>query len=192
MNAVTLDERSNMVVCGAHDHTLTLFDRTNGSLTNERTVQLASGPINSVRVAHHRGFEGVSFVATYSGAIVRVARDGTLLGKFRVHENAVKALRLHPSESLGVSCSADGILVSWDLDGKLLQQFLGHTAIIDDVDIDPSGRQIASTGGDFTLKVYGQDSARLLHSVSLGRRSPKGICFLDEQTVIVSNYWGSC
>jgi len=190
MNAVTLDERSEMVVCGAHDHTVTLFDRVHGGLTNERMVRLAAGPINSVRVAHHPGFEGVTFVATYSGAIVRVARDGKVLGKFRVHENAVKALRLHPSKPMGVSCSADGVLVSWDLEGNLLQQFLGHTAIIDDVDIAPSGRQIASTGRDFTLKVFETESGRLLHSVSLGRRSPKGICFHDESTVIVSNYWG--
>jgi hypothetical protein len=30
----------------------------------------------------------------------------------------------------------------------------------------------------------------MTHSVSLGRRSPKSMCFLDERTVIVGNYWG--
>jgi hypothetical protein len=30
----------------------------------------------------------------------------------------------------------------------------------------------------------------MLHSVLLGRRSPKGICFYDEKTVVVANYWG--
>ena len=28
------------------------------------------------------------------------------------------------------------------------------------------------------------------HSVALGRRSPKSMCFVDETTVIVGNYWG--
>src|SRR6185503_6575164 len=116
--------------------------------------------------------------------------EGKLLGKFRVHENAVKALRLHPTKPIGVSCSADGILVSWDLDGNQLNEFLGHTVIIDDVDISPSGRHIASSGRDFTLKVYETESGRLLHSVSLGRRSPKGVCFYDERTVFIANYWG--
>ena len=58
------------------------------------------------------------------------------------------------------------------------------------VDIDPTGRYIASTGRDFTLKVYETESARMCHSVALGRRSPKGLCFFDVRTVIVSNYWG--
>jgi WD40 repeat protein len=89
-----------------------------------------------------------------------------------------------------VSCSADGILVSWDLDGTLLERFLGHMAIIDDVDLDPTGRLLASVGRDFVLKVYELESARLRHSVSLGRRSPKAVCFFDEHTVIVTNYWG--
>ena len=190
MNAVTLDDKSNLVVCGAHNHALYIFDKKEGNLVNERSVRLGEGPVNSVRVAHQPRFEDVSFVACYSGAIVRVSRDAKLLGKFRVHENAVKALRLHPTQPKGVSCSADGSLVSWDLDGNQLNEFLGHTAIIDDVDIDPTGRMIASSGRDFTLKVYDMDSARMLHSVNLGRRSPKGVCFYDAQTVFIANYWG--
>jgi hypothetical protein len=64
-------------------------------------------------------------------------------------------------------------------------------AIVDDVDIDPSGRFIASVGRDFTLKVYDLADGRLLHSVSLGRRSPKAVLFWDPRTVIATNYWGA-
>ena len=190
MNAVTLDEQSGLVVCGAHNHTLYFFDRTGDRLINERTIRLEEGPINSIRVAHQSGFENVAFAGCYSGAIVCASSDGRIRRKFRVHENAVKALRLHPSKPMGTSCSADGVLATWDLEGNLLHELLGHTAIIDDVDIDPTGRYIASTGRDFTLKVYETESARMCHSVALGRRSPKGLCFFDVRTVIVSNYWG--
>ena len=31
----------------------------------------------------------------------------------------------------------------------------------------------------------------LLQSLSIGRRSPKAVCFLDPKTVIVTNYWGA-
>lgn len=31
----------------------------------------------------------------------------------------------------------------------------------------------------------------LLQSLSLGRRSPKAVCFLDPKTVIVTTYWGA-
>jgi toxoflavin biosynthesis protein ToxC len=190
MNAVTLDDASELVVTGAHNHRIHIFQRVNGSLNNEIELALGEGPINSIRVCHYPGYEDISYVACYSGAIVKVSKDGQILGKFRVHENAVKALRLHPTKPIGVSCSADGILVSWDLDGNLLHHFLGHMAIIDDVDIDPTGQYIASTGRDFTVKVYRLDDAQLLHTVNLGHRSPKGILFYGEHTVIIANYWG--
>ncbi len=64
-------------------------------------------------------------------------------------------------------------------------------AIVDDVDIDPGGNLITSVSRDFTMKVYRIDDGKLLHSFSLGHRSPKGVCFFDPQTVIVTNYWGA-
>ncbi len=64
-------------------------------------------------------------------------------------------------------------------------------AIVDDVDIDPPGNFITSVSRDFTMKVYRLDDGMLLQSFSLGHRSPKGVCFFDPQTVIVTNYWGA-
>jgi hypothetical protein len=63
-------------------------------------------------------------------------------------------------------------------------------SIVDDVDIDPSGTMLASVGRDFVLKVYELETGRLQYSVSMGRRSPKAVCFFDERTVVVTNYWG--
>ena len=190
-NAVTMDDDYKMVVCGAHDQNLHLFEKQNASLANEVEVFLGEGPINCVRIAHHAGYERNTFVACYSGAIVRVNDSGDVLNTIRVHDGAVKALRLHPSRPLGVSCSADGALLSWDFEGELLHRYPGHMAIVDDVDIDPSGEFIVSVSRDFTAKIYRLDDGQLLHSVSLGRRSPKGVCFLDPTTVIVTNYWGA-
>lgn len=190
MNAVTISEADNIVVAGAHNQTLHIFDRHEGNLENEIEVLLGEGPINSIRVSHHEGFKATAFVGCYSGAIVRVLRDGTITGKFRPHENAVKALRLHPKDPIGVSCSADGVLASWNLDGRVLNHFVGHLAIIDDVDIDPTGSLIASAGRDFALRVYDIYENRLKHTVSLGRRSPKSLCFWSHDAVVVANYWG--
>jgi WD40 repeat protein len=187
-NAVTVDPEYNLVITGAHDQKLHLFDRR---LENEIEVRLGQGPINCVRVAHHPGFERHTFVACYSGAIIRVDDRGSVLDTIRVHDGAVKSLRLHPSRPLGVSCSADGALLSWGFDGMLRERFLGHMAIVDDVDIEPNGELIVSVSRDFTAKVYRLDDAKLLHSISLGKRSPKGVCFLDAKTVIVTNYWGA-
>ena len=189
-NAVTLDDVGSRVLVGAHNQTLLLLDRDGPSFTGEQEITLGEGPINCVRVAHHPGLEGEAFVACYSGTIVRLSPDGTIHSRIRVHEGAVKALRLHPKQEIGVSCSADGALLSWDFAGQLLKRYPGHMAIVDDVDISPSGERIASVSRDFTLKVYGLESGRLLHSIALGRRSPKGLLFLEEDTVIVTNDWG--
>ena len=103
----------------------------------------------------------------------------------------MKALALHPSQALGVSCGADQMLIAWDFEGRLVERFLGHMAIIDDVDIDPTGTLVASVSRDFTLKVHGLHDGKLRYSVNLGRRSPKAVCFTDPRTVVVANYWGS-
>jgi len=191
MNAVTMDETYGLVVSGAHNHKLHIFQHADGRLQREIEVHLHEGPINCVRVAHNPGFESDIFAACYSGAIVRVAPDGQVKDKIRVHEGAVKSLRIHPNQPLGVSCGADGLLLSWGLGGGLIEGFLGHTAIVDDVDIDPTGECIASVSRDFTLKIYRLADGRLLHSILLGLRSPKSVCYLTPTIVVVGDYWGA-
>ena len=190
MNGVTLDDASGLVVAGAHDQKLHIFRRRGRELTPEIEVDLAEGPINSVRIAHHPGYEGEIFVATYHGATVRLSSEGEIRGRFRLNDGAVKALCLHPTEPLGISCSADGGAVSWTFEGEVVERYLGHVAIADDIDIDPTGELVATVSRDFTLKVYAVRTGRLVAARSLGQRSPKSICFWDRDTVLVGNYWG--
>ncbi|MBX3713619.1 MAG: WD40 repeat domain-containing protein [Lysobacter sp.] len=191
MNAVTSRDGGHRVVCGAHDQHLHVFERDGDGVPVAATWHhLGEGPINCVRGTTTAHGEDTLFVACYSGAIVRTDREGTPLARFAHHDNAVKALRLHPTRRIGVSCSADGVLTSWDFDGHLLHRFAGHTAIIDDLDLDPSGDFLATTGRDFHLLFYRLDDGVLLDAFDLGRRSPKGLCFVDRDTVVVSNYWG--
>lgn len=191
MNAVTADAAYQVVIAGAHDHKLHIFPIDSSGLGKGFSIRLGQGPINGIRIAHHPGYESDAFVACYSGSILRVSRTGQIRGSINVHEGAVKALRIHATEAMGVSCGADGLLVSWSLDGEMLRRFPGHTAIVDDVDIDPGGTMVASAGRDFILKVHHLQTGALLHAIQLGRRSPKSICFVDQNTVIVGDYWGT-
>ena len=84
----------------------------------------------------------------------------------------------------------DGSVLVWDFEGNLVHRLVGHMGIVDDIDIDPSGKMVTSVSRDFTMKVFSLDDGKMLHSVSLGRRSPKAVCFFDPQTVVVTNYWG--
>lgn len=190
-NAVTLDNTNRVAIAGCHDQKLQFTQVEKSGLPRESEVYIGEGPVNSVRVARHSGYEGHVFAACYSGAIVRVDGSGSVVHTIRLHDGAVKALCLHPTNTVGASCSADGGLLSWDFSGRLENRFTGHMAIVDDVDMDPTGTLIASVSRDFTMKVYELDSGKLVHSFALGRRSPKGVCFFDRETVIVTNYWGS-
>ncbi|HKV40692.1 MAG TPA: PQQ-binding-like beta-propeller repeat protein [Blastocatellia bacterium] len=191
MNAVMVDAIHGVVMGGAHNHKLFMYQRADGEFRDEREVSLNEGPINCIRMANNPGYEGDVFAACYSSAIVRVGLDGKIRGKIQVHEGAVKSLRIHPNIPAGVSCGADGLLLSWKLDGGLLERFPGHTAIVDDVDIDPTGQFAASVSRDFKLNVYRFTDGRLLHSIPLGQRSPKSVCFWSSSVVIVGDYWGA-
>lgn len=189
-NAVTFDDEDGRVLCGTHGQALHIFERTEHGLVGAASLRLDEGPINCVRISRRPGNEGEAFVACYSGAIVRVDRKGGVRGILRIHEGAVKALRLHSTRPIGVSCSADGAVLAWSLSGEVLARFPGHIEIVNDVGLDPSGSRIASISRDFSLKLYELESGRLLRSIFLGRRSPKCLCFLDASTVLVGNYWG--
>lgn len=190
MNAVTVLDDGQRIIGGAHDQHLHVFTRSGDALHADTANHLGEGPINCIRASTQDGWRESLFVACYSGAVVRTDRDGCVQDRFAHHENAVKALRLHPTRPVGVSCSADGVLTSWRFSGELLHRFAGHTAIIDDIDLDPSGEFLASTGRDFHLLIYRLDDGVLLQAFDLGRRSPKAVCFVDRETVVVTNYWG--
>ena len=194
MNAVTVStsmpDGGEEVIAGAHDQSLYRFDANNGSLEESMAINLGRGPINCIRVSGHADYKGQSFVACYTGVILRLSARGEVLGEIYAHGNAVKALVLHPTRCIGVSCSAEGVLAAWDFNGQVLREYPGHMAIIDDVDIDPSGERIASVGRDFSLKIHGLDDGILYHSISLGRRSPKAVAFVSSDVVVVTNYWG--
>jgi WD40 repeat protein len=190
MNSICLDDTAAKVLAGSHNHNLHIFDLSNGQLCNEHTLRLNEGPINCIRLSAPMDGVRDAFVACYSGSIVRVSLDGEIKGKFKLHDGAVKSVRTHPEKALGVSGAADGSLITWDFNGQQIKRLQGHTAIVDDIDFDPSGKFVASVSRDFTVNVYDVDSGCMLHSILLGRQSPKCVLFWSQDTVIVGNYWG--
>jgi WD40 repeat protein len=96
-----------------------------------------------------------------------------------------------PEAGIGVSCGADGTTFSWTLDrGERVRSFAAHTAIVNDLAVDPAGQRVATVGRDFVLNVYELEEGRLLQALPLSRRSPKAVAFADPQAVIVGDYWG--
>jgi WD40 repeat protein len=190
MNAVALSPDGRLLSGGTHDSRLVLYQSEGGSFEPKRTVELGQGPVNTIRFRPLPSGRADIFAGCYSGVIVRLDEDGEIEGHIKVHEGAVKALRVHPEQALGVSCGADQNLLVWSTDGGLLANLKGHSAIINDVDLDPSGDLLASVSRDFTLKIYDIGAGKLIHSLALGRRSLKSVCFFSATRVFVGDYWG--
>jgi hypothetical protein len=190
MNAVAIDRRGRVVAGGAHDHRLHLWHAEDGQLVEQVEVSLGEGPINTIQFWEPPDGEPEVFAGCYSGAVARVGLDGRVRKVLRCHEGAVKALRLLPDRELGLSCAADGSAHAWDLEGRLQARFVGHNAIINDLDAEPGGSLVASVSRDFTVKVYELDGGRLVESIELGRRSLKCVCFFDARNIFIGDYWG--
>lgn len=203
MNAVTVsphpaNDQQSLVWCGAHDHRLYLYRADNSGLEELHALALGEGPINCIRTmpgpAGDDQARQVAYAACYSGAVIRLNLAQDLVPRIEtrlpLHEGAVKAVRVRQQGDLAASGAADGSLCTWALDGSVRHQLAGHTAIVDDVDFDPSGTLIASVSRDFTINVYEVETGRLLHSILLGRESPKCVLFWDTETAFVGNYWG--
>jgi len=194
MNAVAFDSGNSRIYCGDHHNTLHQLTYASDGLNYQRATAINEGPINSVKVAKtndcHGDYQAHAFVGCYSGTVCVVAPDGRLRHQFRLHDNAVKSIVLHPQQAVGVSCSADGILVVWDFDGNLLHELQAHDAIINDVGISPGGNEVVSVSRDFSLKRYDINRNRLISTITLPAKSPKSVCYFDEKTILIGNYWG--
>lgn len=190
MNAVALDATHRRVVAGAHNQRLHFYQLEPQRLSSQLEVDLAEGPINFIEIARQPEIDGHIFVACYSGKVVHLSPEGQILAKLPVHDGAVKSVRLHDARPLGFSCSASGQLHSWTLDGEIVERYLGHTAIINDLDVDPQGKFLVSVSRDFTLKMYEVDGGRLRSSFALGSRSLKSVCLMSSRVAIVGDYWG--
>jgi toxoflavin biosynthesis protein ToxC len=189
-NAVTMDPLSGLVISGTHDQKLQSYLDTGAGLENSAELPLNDGPVNCVRVANQPGYERQIFAACYSGAIVRADYAGQVLGRFTAHDGAAKALRLAPHVPVGVSCGADGSVNSWSFDGVMGSAFKGHTAIVNDLDLEPDGTRLVTVGRDFSLRIFSFEDGRLLDAIPVGHHSPKSVCFFDADTIIVGTYWG--
>lgn len=194
MNAITTTQSQPSgafdILTGTHDQSIQRYAVRSGRIQQVFSINLNQGPINCIRVSDQPNYNQDLFVACYTGAIVHTNADGQIQGEIHVHDNAVKALALHPRQAIGVSCSADGKLAAWQFNGEQIADYPGHLAIIDDVAISPNGELVASAGRDFTLKIHGLLSGDLRQNIGLGRRSPKALEFLNDDVVIVTNYWG--
>ncbi len=188
MNAVAYDPHHARILTGAHNHVLHQLRVSVTGLRFETSYTLGLGPINTIRFTP-QGEE--AWIGTYSGTLVHWSPDKhAVIGAYRLHDGAIKALRLLADLHEGVSCSAAGEVVAWDWSGHRARNFGGHTAIVNDLDVSSDGRWLVTIGRDFILRLYEYQTGRLMTAVDLGRRSPKSVLLINEHEALVGDYWG--
>lgn len=93
-------------------------------------------------------------------AIYDVRERNRLVG----HDNYwATAVSFAPQGDRFASAGMDGTLKLWNLEGKLLQTFSGHTAGVYDLSFSPNGDSLASASYDGTVKRWNLDG-QLLHT----------------------------
>jgi WD40 repeat protein len=124
-------------------------------------------------------------VASYDGWISIVDANDFSIRSFSVHAGAVKAVAAVTPRRF-VSCGADGSVASWTLDGDVADLYR-HDAIANDVACH--GQRVVSVGRDFTARVFDLESLEIA-VIPLAHRSPKSVCFLSSDHILVGDYWG--
>ncbi|KAL9558810.1 hypothetical protein MBANPS3_000710 [Mucor bainieri] len=83
---------------------------------------------------------------------IRLWRQGKLVHVYQGHTEAVRGLALVPNVGF-VSCSNDGTLRVWTLEGECIQQLDGHTSFVYSVDVLSTG-EFVSAGEDRTVRIW--------------------------------------
>ena len=87
--------------------------------------------------------------------------DWRLKMSFYESNQAVWVVSWHPNGSMIASGSAEGIISLWDVNGKLLQQFRGHSHSISSLSWSGDGQRLASAGShDLTIRIWDLKTGR--------------------------------
>ncbi|MFK7787562.1 MAG: WD40 repeat domain-containing protein [Crocinitomicaceae bacterium] len=187
-NACALAPDGKTALLGTHNQKIFIISIEGGDLYERGTLTPGEGPINSIRVSHD---SSKAFVAAYSGKVIAISMDDHDYNPIPIHGNAVKAIELHPSMNIGVSCCAGGEIIKWDFDGNKLGEFEPHDSIVNDIAVSLDGKHLASVGRDFILNIHDFSSLAKIASIPIGNKSLKSVCFNGNGDVCVGDYWGN-
>ncbi|KAJ3183566.1 hypothetical protein HDU85_001995 [Gaertneriomyces sp. JEL0708] len=98
------------------------------------------------------GLEDGTYLTASADKTIKMWNGDKCVRTFTGHTDAVRGLALLPGQRF-VSCSNDGLLRIWSLDGKCLHELAGHTSFVYSVSALPTG-EIVSSGEDRTARVW--------------------------------------
>ena len=102
--------------------------------------------------------------------LLRDARTHESVARFSGHEHPVSRGTFSPDSRRLATCSHDGTVRVWPMDGSACQVLLGHTSLVFAAAFHPDGTRLATAGGDGAIWLWdlarGEEVARLLGHTS--------------------------
>jgi len=108
--------------------------------------------------------------------------------KFRAsHGNAINTLSIDSKGRYVASGSWDNVIKLWEVDnGRLVQDFLGHTHYISSVEFSPNGTHLASGSGDRTIRIWNIRDGKLVKVLRGHKDGIKDLVYSKDGNYILS------
>jgi WD40 repeat protein len=171
------------VVSGGYDHTLQVWDASNG-----REIFSYRGHSDPVRAARWSP-DGKTIASASNDHTAHVweAATGRKISVFRGHTDSVTSLAWSPDSRLVVSAGLSKQAMIWEaLTGKRLLTLRGHTSLVAAVAWSPDGTRIASGGLDKTVRIYDASSGEMIFVYHGHSDSVKALVWSPDSTRIAS------
>ncbi len=151
VGAVAFSPDATLIVTGAEDHVVRLWQRETG-----RLVRRMVGHSSAVTAV---GFspDGAIIASTSHDRTARLwdVRSGRMLRTLQGHVYHVYALAFDPRGRWLATASWDQTIQLWDLkSGEMVKKLRGHSAPVRAIDFSPDGKWLASGADDQTVRLW--------------------------------------
>ncbi|EPY51121.1 WD repeat protein Lub1 [Schizosaccharomyces cryophilus OY26] len=117
-----------------------------------------------------------SFVTGSADKTIKIWKGDKLVKSFEAHVDCVRSLCKIPQGF--ASCSNDGTVKLWSLDGHLLQELHGHTSFVYSLTYVPTLNLLASCGEDKSVRIWKESDC--IQRIALPTTSIWSVCALPD------------
>jgi WD40 repeat protein len=183
VNGVAISADGRLVVSGADDRTVRVWDRASGQLLHR--LEGHTDWVRGVSISA----DGRWVVSGGDDKTVRVwdRASGKLLHQLEGHTRSVYSVAISADGRWVVSGGTDEMVRVWDrTSGQLLHQLEGHKGSVYGVAISADGRWVVSGADDRTVRVWDRASGQTLHQLEEHKDWVYGVAISADGRFVVS------
>ena len=161
--SVAISPDGQTLASGSDDHTIKLWNLSNGELL--RTLTGHSGSVLSVAISP----DGQTLASGSKDEKIKLwnLSNGELLRTLTDHSYYVRSVAISPDGQTLASGSGDQTIKLWNLsNGELLRTLTDHSSSVSSVAISPDGQTLASGSSDQTIKLWNLSNGELLRTLT--------------------------